>query len=241
MIFAVPIACFVLLALWTWVLCQSIIREHSYAWIALVAFVPPIGIPAWLINFCLLGDAFGTMQRRNAATQRIGYLREILRDGDIVSHRLELAEILLERGDFAAALAEIEQILARDSENLQAHLIAARVFVASQKPEQALAHLDFIYSENSAFASYGAALLYATTLAATNRTEKAQPIFQMLLDHHAIPEVLYHYAAFLMQTGEAAQARQLLKALTAEYRSNPAYQPKRDEPWLKRAKQLLSQ
>ncbi|MCC6547233.1 tetratricopeptide repeat protein [Candidatus Sumerlaeota bacterium] len=242
MINAVPIVSFALLALWTWAVCRILMREQSHFWLAMVIFLPPVGIPVYLINFFLLGDeryGLTAMKRRSAARQREAYLRMILSDGEVIGHRLELAEIALERQDYSGALTEIQQVLTRDPEDLQAHFLAARTFVASGKPEQALAHLDFIYSENNSFASYSAATLYAVTLQNLGRHEEASRVFETLLNHHAIPEVLFHYALHLRHLGRHEEAWKLLERLVTEYRKDSLYFARRDDPWLRRAKRAL--
>ena len=70
------------------------------------------------------------------------------------------------------------------------------------------------------------------------RTDEAIAIFQTLVESSGTTEALCYAAEYFAQHGRKEEARALVDRISARKRTMPAYQKRRERPWLRRAASL---
>ena len=81
--------------------------------------------------------------------------------------------------------------------------------------------------------------MWAQSLAKSGRADDAAPIFDRLIETSTSTETLLVAAEFYFDRGRASEARELALRILARRATMPAYQKRRERPWLRRAAALL--
>ena len=82
-------------------------------------------------------------------------------------------------------------------------------------------------------------LFYARSLAATGHKDEASAAFGKLLNSSSSTEALLAAAEFYAEQKRTKEAKELLERVLARKATMPAYQQRRERPWLRRAASLL--
>lgn len=126
-------------------------------------------------------------------------------------NQMRLAAALLDAGEGAQAAEQYQACLrgpfARD---LEIRLGAARAFLASGQPAQALEHLTSIRAEKADFRPEAVSLLTARALGALERVVEARSEFESASDRFGSVEAWAEYAIWSLGRGDDATAQPLL-------------------------------
>ena len=84
-----------------------------------------------------------------------------------------------------------------------------------------------------------AAGLLAYALGKIGEREKASALFAEVTETSTLSETQYNYAAFLAETGRAAEAREWAERILRKKATMPDYIRRRERTWFRKAKALL--
>ena len=196
-----------------------VVRTGQFkGWLFVLFALPGLGALLYLL----------TMRRRRARLQRLAEmpvkaqnpereLREAANayaDAPTAQHHMRLAAAQLDAGQIAAAAASYEACLAGPFANdLALRWGAARVALATGKPRQALAHLDFIASKSRKFHPQDTQLLRARTLAALGDQAGARAQFEATVARFDGFEPTAEFAIWAAQQRDRALHAQLVQQL----------------------------
>ncbi len=237
----VPIFFTAFLVVWTWAIVDSLRGERDYLWVVLLAFLPPLGVPLYGLNFLVLGDernGLTAVKRRHAAEKRIRELRAAIAEHPILGQREELARALFDLGRYEEALAELKHLLDYDPEDPRVQYLTAQALERTGRTDAALAHYDYILEEAPSFGSWRAAIDYSSLLYQQGDLDKARAVLKRVHREYAIPEVSYRLAHVLADQDDGNAAAQLLDELIRSFEESPTFNLSRDRPWIQRARQL---
>lgn len=244
MLIALSIAflCLCFLVLWTWLLCRTLANEEDYFWIIVLAVMPPVGVPLYLVNFFILGDKQRglTKMKGNWTTgRRIRDLETELRDGDTIGRRAELASLYAELGEYERALEHLRPAIDHDPESLRLQHLAAVCLEETGRLEAAAVPLRFILEEDPNFMQGEAELRLALILERLGQQAEAAAHYQSLARRSTRPEMVFHVARFFWNSDRQGEMRGLLQKTVDSYAKEPGMNAARDRPWLRRSKELL--
>ncbi len=241
---SIPILLFIFLAAWVWALIDALSKERDYFWVILLAFLPPVGLAAYVLNFAVLGDTkrgVGAVRVRSERRRRIEEMRADTETRDIPANREELARLLFEEEDYQEALGELKPLLDTDPENLQAQYLAARCLLGLEQYDRARPHLEYVFEESPAFDGGLAALRYALLLERLGDWKAALHAYERTRKNLALTETRYHHARVLAGHGRAAEARKILKSIVEHDQETPQFRAGLDEKWVRSARKLLNE
>lgn len=215
-LYLIPITSLVLLIIWSWFIIDVLRKEQDYLWLIVLILVPPLGIPAYLINFRILGDeerGLTAFRRRVEREHRIADLHSKLRETEIVGHREELAALLIDKGDWTGALEQLKHVHEFDAEDLRAQHQAGYALLKLGRVSEALAHLEYVFHEAPDFAGYRAGALYAEALERNGDGAAALDVYRRMLKRVTLPELVVDYAESLLRQQQPAEAATALREM----------------------------
>ena len=211
-------------------------RPDNY-WIWIIIFFGPIGALAYMVaemlpDLGLLHSPMHGVSRR----KRIRMLEAIILENPSPGNYEELGELLLEEKRYQRARECFDHALDQRTDSIDPFY--RRGIAAFELGDAAAALPDFnlVVKGNPKYDYSRARLYYARALASTGRTDDAAAVFEMLTE--GTTEALCYAAEFLVTHGRAAEAKVLLERIAARKRTMPAYQKRRERPWLRRASAL---
>jgi hypothetical protein len=231
----------VLLVFNTWMLIDAI-RRDEWMW-AVFIFVFPVfnGI---LYYFWI----YRASQPLNAPTFELpgaGYRRRIrelqahIHHLDKAHHHSQLADVYFAQGKIADAEKEYLLALERDSEDLETIAHYGQCLLRLGRANEARPVLERVIKQNPDH-EYGATLMiYAETLTQLGETDAAIQTWKRVLENHGYARARVQLAELLLKKGEKEIARKELQEVIADSGHGPAFQRKRERPWVKRANSLL--
>ncbi len=222
---------------------------RSMLWIMAIGLLPLVGALAYLVVE-ILPELFGSRTARRAksgVTRMLDPNRDLRRaaaeveiSGNVDARR-RLAEELMERGQFDAALdtyrGGLKGIFEHDPTLL---LGSARAQFAKGDFAGARATLERLTGQNPDFKSADAQLLYARTLEAQDALEEAERAYAAVAPGYPGAEARLRYGVLLKKRGKLEEARRVLKDLLDGARLGPAHYRKAQGEWLERARRELS-
>ncbi len=222
---------------------------RNMAWIMAIGLLPMVGAIAYVVVEILPEMSGGrTARRAKSGVQRMldpdRDLRRAAAEVEIsgnVDARRRLAEELLERGQFDAAIdvyrGGLKGIFENDPTLLQG---LAQAQFGKGDFAAARASLERMTLHNADFKSAEAQLLYARTLEAQNELEAAEKAYAAVAPAYPGAEARLRYGVLLKKRGKHEEARRVLQDLLDGARLGPAHYRKAQAEWLERARRELS-
>ena len=221
-------------------------RNGSYLWIALIIFVPVIGVLIYF--FAELLPSLRVDRRFQGAgtqmintlqpTRRLQELEETLSEHDTIATRQAYAEELMrhERLDEAITVLEggLKGVFADDPQTLFA---LAKAYAAKDEPAHAQAILDDIREESPGFEPDKVRLLRARMLEAQGELEAAIPEYRALAQRGYSEEPRYHLALALDKRGDAEAANEVFEGALKYYNRSSGIYRRENSPWIRGLKQ----
>jgi hypothetical protein len=217
-------------------------------WIWAIALLPAAGPLAYVVVELLPSLFAGAAARRARASVQ----RAIDPDRDLrhaaaqvalsanVEARRRLADELLERGQFDAAIAAYAAGLTGIFEHDPTLLLGlARAQFAKGEFSAARESLDRLIKENPDFKSAEGHLLYARALEAEGALERAESEYAALQGSYPGAEGRVRYALLLKRLGRNEEANQLLREILQGAELAPRHYRKAQAQWLERARREL--
>ena len=212
-------------------------RPENY-WIWIILFFGPIGAAVYLIMEAApdlgSGQSFKGISRR----KRIRILETAIIDNPSAGNYEELGDLLLEEKNYARARECFDRALGSRTDSLDPFY--RRGIAAFELGDFGPALNDFerVVKADPKYDFSRARLYYARTLASVNRRPEAASIFEKLIEASTSTETLVEAAEFFAAEKRTREAKELVDRVLARRVTMPAYQKRRERPWLKRAAAL---
>jgi hypothetical protein len=228
---------------------HAVKTDRVFPWIYIVIFLPGIGSLIY-IAMNIIPEMFqtrGARQMQSAAKRAMDphkEFREAVRDVEMVGSvdaRRALAEQLMQRGQFTAAIAHYQSALEghfRDDPVLWLGLARAQFLSGDWAAAQA--SLDELQRVDPKFKSEEGHMMYARVLEMQGRNEEALAEYARLARYFAGEEARYRHAALLAKTGAKDEARAIFTQIVKSLDGAPSRYRKAQKEWGDAARQALA-
>jgi hypothetical protein len=213
-------------------------RPETY-WLWIIILFGPLGAFAYVIaemipDLGLMRHSMGGFSRR----KRISILRATVLENPAPGNYEELGDLLLEEKKYREARDCFDRALGQRTDHVDPFYRRGIAAFELGDAAAALPDLERVVKSDPKYDYSRARLFYARALAAVGRTEEAIGVFQTLVESSGTTEALCYAAEYFAQHGRKEDAKALLDRITARKRTMPAYQKRRERPWLRRASAL---
>lgn len=224
---------YVYLALWIWMLADSIKRYGYSYWPFIIFFLQPLGGVVYFVlhtKSLFRGGLFGP-----SVGSRIKKAEAAMRIAPTEAARADLAELYFEAKRFDDAEALFQKVVADDPESVEARYYIGVCRLLRDDPQGAFEPLKYVYEKDKKLRFGKAWLAYADCLGRLGKRDEAIEEHRKLARHYPRPLTEYAYAKILADNGEKAKARETLEEMLAT--SDQA--PREDRQWLGKGRSLL--
>jgi len=222
---------------------------RAMLWLSLIVFVPLIGCVVYFIAEILpeLGrtrtarTAAANISRSLTSARDYRAMVDAVEELPTADNRRALAEELIRRQDFSAALTLYELALAPPHQHDPVLLMGvARCCFLMGNAAGALIALDRLQEFNPGFQSHDGHLLYARALEAVGRTQEALAEYAALVPLFPGEEARARYAQLLETCGRRVEARELYEAILKSVRKGSGHYRRTHREWNELAKRALA-
>jgi hypothetical protein len=214
-------------------------RRPDMYWLFIILLMPTIG-PILYIALEMLPSLkanrgeIAWLERR----RRLNRLQVEVRENPSPGNLEEIGMLYLDAGDYARAKDAYDRALAQRTDSIDTFYRRALCEVALEQFAEAERDLERVIRKEGNY-DFGRALgLYAHCLAKTGDVQRAQIAFEEAAKINTTSEFMVRYAEFLNSQGRREEARQWAQRVLDKRPLMPAYQRRRERPWLRRAAQL---
>ena len=212
-------------------------RPENY-WIWIILFFGPIGAAVYLIMEAApdlgSGQSFKGISRR----RRIRVIEAAIIDNPSAGNYEELGDLLLEEKNYARARECFDRALGSRTDSLDPFYRRGIAAFEMGDVQAALPDFERVVKADPKYDFSRAQLFYGRTLAKANRRPEAAAIFDKLISASTSTETLVEAAEFYADEKRTREAKELADRVLARRATMPAYQKRRERPWLKRAAAL---
>jgi hypothetical protein len=224
-----------------WMFIDALRRRE---WIWAVFIFLGFGLAAVLYFFLVFRDSGsatrgfelpGAHDRR-----RIKELQGQIHHLDKAHHHSKLADIYFQQGKLDKAEASYRAALERDPQDIDTRAHFGQCLLRLGRPSEARPLLEGVIAENPKH-DYGYSLMaLAETLTALGEIDQAIQTWKGVTETHSYPRAKVQLAELYLQQQQPALAKAELEEVISDDPHAPAFQRKRDRPWVRRARRLLS-
>jgi tetratricopeptide (TPR) repeat protein len=217
------------------------IRRREWIWAAFIFF---FSILTALLYFFLVYRAAPSATRGFELPgahdrRRIKELEAQIHHLDKAHHHSQLGDIYFQQGKLAKAEACYRAALERDPQDLDTRAHLGQCLLRLNRSAEARPLLEGVVAENSKH-DYGHTLMaLAETCAALGDSTRALQLWQQVTQQHSYPRAKVQLAELCLTAGQPGRARTELQDVLADDAHAPAFQRRRDQVWVSRAKSLL--
>ena len=229
-------------ALTMWMLVDAYRRGVEFYWYWIILAFQPLGAWAYFLIYKTrdLGTDHGWLIglfHRRASVEELRHRAE--RSATLAS-RLELAERLVEAGEYAEAAPHLEAVLAREPEHCQALFLLAACHRGLQHPDQAMPLLQKLIARHPSWQDYRA---WHTLIEVREEAGDLAALASCRELVRVGPRLEHKYllAECLLRTGEKAEAGKVVRQGLEDYHYLTGPSRRRDRRWVGKAKRLLKQ
>ncbi len=226
-----------------WMLVDAV-RRGEMLWVLFILLFPFLNAPLYfLLVYRGAGDAIsgGFQLPGSHDRRRIKQLQDQIHHLDKAHHHLELGDIYFQQGKFKKAEACYKASLERDAEDIDARAHYGQCLLRLDRPEEALPYLETVRAEDARH-DYGYSLMaLAECHARLGQRDKSLAAWQEVLQSHSYARARVQFAKLLMEMGRKDEAAATLREVVADDAHAPAFQRRRERPWVRKARQLLKQ
>jgi len=217
-------------------------RRPDSWWFYIIIFLGPLGALIYLIaeaipDAGLLRQSFKVFPRR----KRIKELEAAVRVNPSAGNYEELADLLMDDGKLALARAAFDRTIAAQPNTLDPYYRRGVCALQLGDPAAALPDLERVVAKEPDYDFSRAPGLLAQAYALTGDRVRAEDLFQRATLTSTLSETYLTYADLLASEGRTAEAREWAKKVIEKTVSLPAYQRRRERPWVRRARRTLKQ
>lgn len=213
-------------------------RPENY-WIWIILFFGPIGATVYLLmeavpDLGLAGQSFKGISRR----KRIRILETAIIDNPSAGNYEELGDLLLEEKSYTRARECFDRALGSRTDSIDPFYRRGIAAFELGDFEAALRDFERVIKADPKYDFSRATLYYARTLAKVNRRAEAAATFEKVIEASTSTETLVEAAEFFAAEKRTREAKELADRVLARRATMPAYQKRRERPWLRRAAAL---
>ena len=173
--------------------------------------------------------------------RRIKELQAQIHHLDKPHHYSQLGDIYFQQGKLDKAEGCYRASLERDPDDIDTRAHLGQCLLRLQRPDEARPLLESVITANPKH-DYGHSLMaYAETLAAKGEVDQAIAVWQRVTENHTYPRARVQLAELYLKTGKKDLAREQLQEVLTDAPHAPAFQRKRERPWVRRATKLMRQ
>lgn len=237
-LFSSPIA-IVLFAFQVWMFIDAI-RRQEYIWaIFLFFFFTFSAVLYFFLVYRQAPSATRGFELPGAGTRhRIKELQAQIHHLDKAHHHSQLGDIYFRKGKLDLAEASYRAALERDPEEIDARAHLGQTLLRKGNPYEARPFLETVCAQDPKH-DYGHTMLaYGECLASLGETNAAIPVYERVLQSHTYARARVQLAEAYIAANRIEDAREQLREAINEDVYAPAFDRKRNNFWIKRAKQL---
>src|SRR5262249_47589218 len=214
-------------------------RPENY-WLWIIIFFGGLGAAVYIAmevvpDLGLMSQSMKGMSRR----KRIRMLQAMILDNPSAGNYEELGDLLLEDKQYAKARECFDHALGSRTDHVDPFYRRGMAAFEMGDASAALPDFERVVKNDPKYDFYRAQLFYARSLASVGRKDEAAAAFEKLLAGSSSTEALLTTAEFYAEQKRTKEAKELLERVLARKATMPAYQQRRERPWLRRAAALL--
>jgi len=214
-------------------------RPENY-WLWIIIFFGGLGAAVYIAmevvpDLGLLQVSMKGVSRR----KRIRMLQAMIIDNPSAGNYEDLGDLLLEEKQYAKARDCFDHAISSRTDHVDPFYRRGISAFELGDASAALSDFERVVKNDPKYDFSRAQLFYARSLAATGRKEEASAAFEKLLSASSSTEALLSAAEFYAEQKRTKEAKELLERVLARKATMPAYQQRRERPWLRRAASLL--
>lgn len=229
------------LAFQVWMFVDAI-RRQEYMWALFMWFFPLINAILYyfmVYRASMPADA-PTFELPGAGTRRrIRELQAQIHHLDKAHHHAQLADIYFSQGKLPMAEQEYVASLERDPTDMEARSHYGQCLLRLGRPQEARPILEKVITECPQHEYGQSMMMYAETLAQLGEKDAAVKAWRKVLENHTYSQARVNLAELLLDQGEMEEAQGELREVIADAGHGPAFQKRREQVWVKRARALL--
>jgi hypothetical protein len=215
-------------------------RRPEQFWIFVIFFGGALGALIYLVVEALPDVAqIKASVKTYSRKRRIKVLEGLVQVNPAIGNKEELADLLLEEGQYARARAIYDEIISPRTDEIDMFYRRGLCAMAMNDPGAAVADLERVVNQDAKYDFYRAAGMLAQGYALTNRPELAEKHFRAATELSTLSETMYNYAVFLIAQKRDEEGRAWAKKVAEKELTLPRYLRRRERPWTKKAKALL--
>jgi len=213
-------------------------RPDSY-WIWIILFFGAIGATVYILMEMVpdLGLARQSM-RGFSRRKRVKMLEAIVLENPSAGNYEELGDLLLEEKQYVRARECFDRALSSRTDSLDPFYRRGIAAFELGDFTAALRDFEHVVKVDPKYDFSRARVFYARSLAKVGRTDEASATFEKLIDISTSTETLCAAAEFFAEQKQMSRAKELVDRILARRATMPAYQKRRERPWLRRASAL---
>jgi len=190
-------------------------------------------------NYEELGELY--LEEKKFAKARESFTTAINARDDSPYAFYHRAEASLELNDLAAAIPDLERVVAGDRkfDYHRAAGLLGNAYARSGDLDRAAVFYAEVTQGDRKFDYHRAAGLLGNAYARSGDLDRAAVFYAEVTQFSTTPESLYNYAYFLKLRGQTAEAREWTQKLLAKKRTLPRYMQRIERPWFRKGKALL--
>lgn len=232
---------FGLFALWMLV---DAVRREEWFWVLFIVLFPIVNAPLYffLVYRAAGGRVRPSLELPGTRTRlRIKELQDRIHHLDNARDHADLGDVYLQQGKFAEAEASFRAALERDpsDSDTQAHL--GQCLLHLRREAEALPLLEKVRDQDPAHDFGHTLMALAETYAALGRAEEATNTWQQVLERNSYARARVQLAELHLKRGRFEEATELLEGVLEDDAHAPAFQRKRERPWVQKARSLARQ
>ena len=171
--------------------------------------------------------------------RRIKELQAQIHHLDKAHHHSQLGDVYFQQGKLDQAETCYRAALERDGEDIDTRSHLGQCLLRKKRPQDASPLLEKVCAENPKH-EYGHSLMaLAETQTALGRTDAAIATWKRVLEDHSYARARVQLAELYLQQQNPDAARIELREVVADDAHAPAFQRRRERPWVRRARAML--
>lgn len=215
-------------------------RRPEQFWVFVIFFGGALG--ALIYFFVEVVPDLGLLRAsvtRYSRKRRISALEALVQVNPAIGNREELADLLLEEGQYARARAMYNDIISPRTDEIDPFYRRGLCAMAMDDPQGALPDLERVVDADPKYDFHRAMGMLAQACALTGQPARAEQYFRGALELSTQSETMCNYAAFLLGQHRADEARSWAQKVLDKQLTLPRYLRRRERPWARRASALL--
>jgi hypothetical protein len=216
-------------------------REHNF-WIVIVLLFPGIGpLLYWAWTRDWIGKLTMAGERRRATRGPSPRVVWDVAGADTPAALQKKGALLVERGEYEAAVHVLEDLLAREGPSApnEVHYNVALAYKALGRFRDARDQLSLVVGDDPKYRTGQAFLELADCHFQMGDEARARDLFRQLLNVVRFPEARYKYGILLDRAGNRDEAVEQMRLLLNELDEAPAFHKRNNRRFRKLAKQYL--